>query len=113
VNFFLFVPVFLTPHCKKIFIKQNQRLVLSLLRRIGAFDLNLFPSRSYFTTANLKSIAQYESHIWANPPTFAAPLLALTSRPRQRGADAMWTTLFAVTFLIAFALHLVVLSEVD
>jgi hypothetical protein len=32
---------------------------------------------------------------------------------RQRGADAMWTTLFAVTFAIALALHLVVLSEVD
>jgi hypothetical protein len=40
-------------------------------------------------------------------------LIAEIFRPRLRGADAMWTTLFAVTFLIAFALQLVALSEVD
>jgi hypothetical protein len=30
-----------------------------------------------------------------------------------RGADAMWTVLFSVTFVIAVALQLVVLSQVD
>jgi hypothetical protein len=30
-----------------------------------------------------------------------------------RGADAMWTVLFSVTFVIAVALQLAVLSQVD
>jgi hypothetical protein len=36
------------------------------------------------------------------------------ARLRQRGADAMWTTLFTVTFVIAAgAVYLAVLSQFD
>ena len=77
--------------------------------------------KDYFTNANPKKVAKkyFDDCAYSGQGTsesiqicwLLAPDLSLALA--LRGADAMWTVLFSVTFVIAVALQLAVLSQVD
>ena len=83
-------------------------------------DYFFFPL-SYFTSSNPKKVAKKyfddcPIRVRGTPEQIQvcwllAPDLSLALA--LRGADAMWTVLFSVTFVIAVALQLAVLSQVD
>jgi hypothetical protein len=76
--------------------------------------------RSYLTGPNPKKVAKQQFDVILpvrfgglqnQYNTFVAPDFPLALA--LRGADAMWTTLFTITFVIAISLQLAALSQVD
>ena len=86
-----------------------------------SFQITFSFPLSYFTSSNPKKVAKkyFDDHAYSGQGTpkpiqicwLLAPDLSLALA--LRGADAMWTVLFSVTFVIAVALQLAVLSQVD